>query len=82
MKLFVNIVIDGKLLTIFGESSILDLLDWGSQHTSGISKAECNLKVKFTFYHGDTFLRKSVTKGKNLRKNEEKQILQERRVAL
>ena len=50
MKLFVNTVIDGNLLTIFAESSILDLLDWGSEHASGISKVKCNLKVKFTFY--------------------------------
>ena len=49
MKLLVNIVIDGKLLTIFAESSVLNLLDWGSEHTSGISKVTCNLKVKFTF---------------------------------
>ena len=45
-----NIVIDGKLLTIFAEGSILDLLDWGSEHASGISKVKCNLKVKFIFY--------------------------------
>ena len=45
-----NIVIDGKLLIIFTESFILDLLDWGSEHASGISKVKCNLKVKFTFY--------------------------------
>ena len=50
MKRFVNIVIDGKLLTIFAEGSILDLLDWGSEHASGISKVKCNLKVKFIFY--------------------------------
>ena len=50
MKFFVNIVIDGKLLTIFADSSILDLLDWGFEHASRISKVECNLKVKFTFY--------------------------------
>ena len=43
VKLFVNIVINGKLLTIFAESSILDLSDWGSQHASGISKVKCNL---------------------------------------
>ena len=42
-----NIVIDGKLLPIFAESSILD---WGSEHASGISKVKCNPKVKFTFY--------------------------------
>ena len=47
---FVNTVIDGKSLTIFGKSSILDLWDWGSEHASGISKVKCNLKVKFTFY--------------------------------
>ena len=50
MKLFVNIVIDRKSLTIFAKSCILDLRDWGSEHASGISKVECNLKVKFTFY--------------------------------
>ena len=71
MKLFVNIVIDGKLLTIFGESSILDLLDWDSEHASGISKVEYNLKVTFLFYHGDMFLRKGATKGKHLCKNED-----------
>ena len=50
MNFFVNIVISRKFFTIFAESSVLDLLDWGSEHTSGISKVECNLKVKFTFY--------------------------------
>ena len=45
-----HLIIDGKSLTIFAESSILDLLDWGSEHASGISKVKCNLKVKFTFY--------------------------------
>ena len=50
MKLFVNTFIDGKLLTTFAESSILDLLDWGSEHACGISKVECNLKIKSTFY--------------------------------
>ena len=50
MKLFVNVVIDGKSLTIFAESSIFDLLDRVSEHTSEISKVKCNLKVKFTFY--------------------------------
>ena len=50
MILFVNIIIDGKLLTIFSESYISDLLDWGSEHASGISKVKCNLKVKITFY--------------------------------
>ena len=68
MKLFVYIVIDGKLLTIFAESSILDLLDWGSKHASGISKVKCNLKVNFTLY----VLRKGARKGKHLCKKEEK----------
>ena len=45
MKLFVNTVIDGKSLSIFAKSCILDLRDWGSEHASGISKVECNLKV-------------------------------------
>ena len=50
MKLFVNIVIEGKSLTIFVKISILDLRDWGSELASGMSKVKCNLKVKFTFY--------------------------------
>ena len=45
-----NIAIGGKLLTIFAENSTLDLLDWDSEHASGLSKVECNLKVKFTLY--------------------------------
>ena len=48
MKLFVNIVIGGKSLTIFAESSILELLDWGSN--TPLEYLKCNLKVKFTFY--------------------------------
>ena len=50
MELFVNVVSDGMPLTIFSESSILDLWDWRSEYDSGISKVTCNLKVKFTFY--------------------------------
>ena len=50
MKFLVNIIIEGKLLTISAESSILDLLDWGSEHASGISKVKCNLKINFSFY--------------------------------
>ena len=45
-----NIVIDGKPLTIFAKGSILDLWGWRSEYDSGISKVKCNLKVKFTFY--------------------------------
>ena len=48
MKLFVNIVIGGKSLTIFAESSILELLDWGSN--TPLEYLKCNLKVIFTFY--------------------------------
>ena len=50
MKLFVNITIDGKPLTIFLKSSISNLWDQGSEYASGVSKVKCNLKVKFTFY--------------------------------
>ena len=45
-----NIVIDGKPLTIFARISILDLWDWRSEYDSGISKVTRNLKIKFTFY--------------------------------
>ena len=49
MELFVNTFIDGKQLTIFTKSFILDF-DWSCEYTSGIPKVKCNLKVKFTFY--------------------------------
>ena len=66
-----NIVIDGKLLTIFAESSILDLLDWGSEHASGISKVKYNLKVNFTFYskaHGKVSTYAKMKKSKYCKK--------------
>ena len=49
MELFVNIFIDGKLLTIFAKSSILDLWDWRFEYDSGMSIVKCNLKLKFPF---------------------------------
>ena len=46
MELFVNIVIDGKALTIFAKSSILDLSDWRSEYDFGISKVTFYVKVQ------------------------------------
>ena len=45
-----NIVIDGKPLTILERGSILDFWDWRSEYDSGVSDVKYNLKVKFTFY--------------------------------
>ena len=48
MELSVKIVIDGKPLTIFAKSSILNI--WlGYEYATGISRVKRNLKVKFTF---------------------------------
>ena len=44
-----NIAIDGKPLTTFAKSSILDVYR-GYEYASGISKVKCNLKVRFTLY--------------------------------
>ena len=63
-----DIVIDGKLLTILAKSFILDLLTGVIYEcASGKSKVKCNLKVKFAF---DTRVLGKVNTNAKMKKSE------------